>query len=111
MLVDAHVHVVSSDTTRYPLRPSGIGSERLLQVSAPVQEFEAAMHAAGLDAAVLVQAMGAYGTDNSYLLEVASGRQSQFAAVVIVDLNEAGASSLPRWRTGSSSPQSTALRD
>jgi predicted TIM-barrel fold metal-dependent hydrolase len=83
VIVDSHVHVVSRDTTRYPLRPSGVGSDWYVSDPIDADGLRAEMAAAGVDRAVLVQAFGAYSTDNTYVLDAAA--ETGFPAVVIVE--------------------------
>jgi L-fuconolactonase len=85
MIVDTHVHVVASDQERYPLRPSGVGSQWFREHPVTAEEFAATAAAAGVDRAVLVQAFGAYGTDNSYVVDAAGAAPERFVSVGIVD--------------------------
>ena len=85
MLVDTHVHVIASDTERYPLRPSGVGSQWFREHPVSVEEFTAKASACGVDRAVLVQAFTAYGSDNSYVLDAAAAAPDRFVSVGIVD--------------------------
>ena len=85
MIVDTHVHVIADDATRYPLRPSGIGSEWFREHPVTVEQFAAAAAAAGVDRAVLVQAFGAYGTDNAYVVDAVAAAPDRFVSVGIVD--------------------------
>ena len=88
MVVDTHVHVVSDDLDRYPLRPSGIGSDWYLTRPVTAERLVELMDDAGVDRAVLVQAFGAYGTDNGYTVDAARARPDRFTAVVIVDVDD-----------------------
>lgn len=84
-VADSHLHVVSPDTTRYPLDPPGLPVDSwFLQhpVSAPRLLEE--MSAAGVDAGLLVQPMGAYRFDNSYVADAAAA-SPRLRAVCIVD--------------------------
>src|SRR5436190_5167695 len=83
MVVDTHVHVVG-DESRYPLNPPGVGSNWFREAPVDVEEFSRLMDEAGVDRAVLVQAMGAYGFDNDYVLDAAATDPSRFKSVVIV---------------------------
>ena len=74
LIVDTHVHVVAPDDVRYPLRPSGVGSQWFREHPVSAEEYAATATAAGVDRAVLVQAHGAYGSDNSYVLDAVGGR-------------------------------------
>lgn len=85
-VVDAHVHVVADDRERYPLRPGGFGRvwwERPCSVEVLLAE----MDAAGVDRTVVVQAVGPYGFDNGYLLDVVAARRDRLVGVVAVDLD------------------------
>ena len=46
MIVDTHVHVIADDATRYPLRPSGIGSEWFREHPVSAEQFAATATAA-----------------------------------------------------------------
>lgn len=85
MLVDTHVHVVAPDDVRYPLRPSGVGSQWFREHPVSAEEYAATAVAAGVERAVLVQAHGAYGTDNSYVLDAVAAAPDRLVSVVIVD--------------------------
>jgi predicted TIM-barrel fold metal-dependent hydrolase len=91
MIVDTHVHVVAADEARYPLRPSGIGSSWFREHPVTVEEFAASAAAVGIDRAVLVQAFGAYGTDNTYVVDAAASTPERFVSVGIVDAEDPGA--------------------
>lgn len=82
-VIDAHVHVVSSDVERYPLRPSGIGSDWYVRAPVDVDALRAEMAAAGVAGAVLLQAYGPYTTDNSYVLD--AGAASALPVVVVAE--------------------------
>jgi predicted TIM-barrel fold metal-dependent hydrolase len=85
LVVDTHVHVVARDETRYPLRPSGVGSQWFREHPVTAEEFLAMATTAGVDGAVLVQPHGAYGSDNSYVLDALAVAPDRFVGVVIVD--------------------------
>ena len=91
MIVDTHVHVVAPDQVRYPLHPSGVGSQWFREVPVSAEEFAATASAAGVDRAVLVQAFGAYGVDNSYVVDAAAAHPDRFVSVGIVDVEDPGA--------------------
>jgi len=84
-MVDGHTHVASSDTARYPLAPTGVGSD-WWQDGADVASLLAAMDAAGVDRAVVVQAVGAYGYDCSYAVDAVASAPHRLALVGAVDL-------------------------
>ena len=85
MIVDTHVHVVARDETRFPLRPSGVGSQWFREHPVTAEEYLATATAAGVEGAVLVQAHGSYGSDNAYVLDALRVAPDRFVAVVIVD--------------------------
>ena len=86
VLVDTHTHVISDDLERYPLRVADYpGGEWVHEAPVTAEELLTEMGAAGVDRAVLVQAQGGYGTDNSYVLDARAAYPGSFGAVVIVD--------------------------
>lgn len=85
MIVDTHVHVVAPDETRFPLRPSGVGSQWFREHPVTVEEYLDTASGAGVDRAVLVQAHGAYGSDNAYVLDALRAAPDRLVGVVIVD--------------------------
>jgi L-fuconolactonase len=84
VIVDTHVHVVAPDEARYPLRPAGVGSQWFREHPVSVEEYAATVSAAGVERAVLVQAFGAYTTDNTYVVDAAAA-DDRFVSVVIVE--------------------------
>lgn len=85
MIVDTHVHVVSDDPARYPLRPSVATNEWYLEHPCSGPRLRELMVEAGVDAAVLVQGVGAYEFDNSYVLAAAAAAPGVFTPVVCTD--------------------------
>ena len=85
MIVDTHVHVVAAERERYPLRPAGISLDWFRDASVTVDDFLELMTAAGVDRAVLVQPMSAYGFDNRYVTDAARVHSERLASVVILD--------------------------
>jgi predicted TIM-barrel fold metal-dependent hydrolase len=91
VIVDTHVHVVSDDLARHPLRP-GVATNPWYEThpcSGPA--LRALMAEAEVDAAVLVQGVGAYGFDNSYVMEAAGEDPGRFTPVVCTDRSRADA--------------------
>ncbi|MEL7207743.1 MAG: amidohydrolase family protein [Actinomycetota bacterium] len=84
-VVDAHVHVASGDEHRFPRSPSGLGSEWWRNPSGG-SELTSAMDDAGVDRAVVVQAVGVYGYDCTYAAEVVSASGGRLALVGAVDM-------------------------
>ncbi len=91
MIVDTHVHVVARDQARFPLRPSGVGSQWFREHPVSAEEYRLIATAAGVDRAVLVQAHGAYGSDNTYVLDALRVAPERWVGVVIVDPADADA--------------------
>ena len=84
MIIDAHTHIFSLDTARYPLadlnstyRPQADGSADLLH-----QE----MARSGVDRALTITA-GFYGWDNAYAMDQLVGREDWLAVGTLVDSN------------------------
>ena len=83
-IVDAHVHVWTSDTERYPLAP-GVDKKDLWRPSfKPEQHFEYS-RSVGRVRLNMVQ-MFWYGTDHSYILDLIAGDRDTFAGTGIVEL-------------------------
>jgi L-fuconolactonase len=85
VIVDTHVHVVAADRERYPLHPTGLSIDWFHEAPVTVDDFLELMTAAGVDRAVLVQPMSAYGFDNRYVIDSARTHSDRLAGVVIVD--------------------------
>ena len=86
LVVDTHTHVISDDLEKYPLQVADYpGVEWVYEAPVTAEELLAEMAAAGVDRAVLVQALGGYGTDNSYVVDARSAYPESFSAVAIVD--------------------------
>ncbi len=85
-LVDTHVHVIATDEGRYPLQPSGVTGPWYRDDPCTVERLLDLMAAAGVDAAVLVQAISAYGHDNRYTLDAAAQHPGQTTPVACVDV-------------------------
>lgn len=96
-MIDTHVHVVSDDKTRYPLRLYG-ESDWVHEFGCSAERYATLMDEAEVTQAVLVQAVGAYTDDNRYCVDAANADPERFAAVVYVDLHDRGAlDALGRW--------------
>ena len=86
-VTDAHVHVVSSDTDRFPLRPGGFGRDWWTGRAVDAAQVTRDLDAARVRRAVIVQAVGPYGNDNRYAQEVVTESSGRFAVVVAIDTN------------------------
>jgi L-fuconolactonase len=96
VIVDTHTHVIAPDTSRFPLRPSGVGSTWFRDAPCDADELATLTADAGVDAAVLVQAFGAYSYDNAYVIAAAAERADRFVSVAIVDAEDPGSPRLLR---------------
>ena len=95
MIIDTHSHIIAPDKTKYPLQPFGLeqgtGDDRrpaswFEDVPASAEQLLEVMDGAGVDGALLVQAMGAYSYDNAYIVDSAAVYPDRFSSVVIVDV-------------------------
>jgi predicted TIM-barrel fold metal-dependent hydrolase len=84
-VTDAHVHVVAKDTDRFPLRPGDFGRDWWTGRPVDAEHVTRDLDAAGVDRAVIVQAVGPYGNDNRYAHEVVAASGGRFALVVAID--------------------------
>jgi len=84
-VVDSHVHVVSDDLARHPLRPGVATNPWYLEHPCSGPQLRGLMAEAGVDRAVLVQGVGAYEYDNGYVLEAAAAAPGIFTPVVCAD--------------------------
>ena len=84
-VTDAHVHVVSGDTHRFPVRPTGFGRDWWTGRTVDAAQVARDLDAAGVERAVIVQAVGPYRNDNRYAQQVVAEADGRFALVVAVD--------------------------
>jgi L-fuconolactonase len=85
-IVDIHPHVVAADHARYPLAPVEGGlSEWARERPVTCEELLAAMDAAGVDQAVLVQPSTAHGFDNRYTADSAAAHPDRLGWVGTLD--------------------------
>jgi L-fuconolactonase len=88
VIVDTHTHVIARDETRYPLRPSGVGSQWYRETPCSAAELAELTTRSNVDAAVLVQAFGAYSYDNTYVVDSAKAFPERFVSIAIVDAED-----------------------
>jgi len=81
--IDAHVHVWTPDTQRYPLAP-GYSKEQMVIPSFTPEELFANARPCGVERIVLIQ-MSYYQSDNSYMLDIMRKHKGIFSGVAIVD--------------------------
>jgi L-fuconolactonase len=116
-LIDTHTHALSPDTATYPLAPVG-GHQSDWSAKRPVSyaKLLAAMDAAGIARAVVVQASTAYGNDNRYVVAAVKAHPDRFTGVFSIDVLaddnvtelrhwlDAGLSGLRLFTTGTTMP-------
>lgn len=98
-IIDSHTHVISSDTDRYPFAPVG-GHQSDWSKARPVDHdgLIAAMDAAGIAQAVVVQASTVYGHDASYVVEAIKAHPSRFVGVFSIDaMADDAVEQMKRW--------------
>ncbi len=88
--IDAHVHVWTPDTAKYPLAPGFEGREMAPPSFTPEELFAHAVPE-GVSRVVLIQ-MSFYQYDNRYLLDMMAAHPEVFGGVAIIDPDSSGAS-------------------
>jgi predicted TIM-barrel fold metal-dependent hydrolase len=83
--IDAHVHVWTSDTRRYPLAPN-FRKEEMIPANFPPEELFAHTRPCGVKRIVLIQ-MSYYGWDNSYMLDMMQQHPGVFSGVARIEEN------------------------
>jgi L-fuconolactonase len=83
--VDTHVHVGCADVARYPRSPRGVGSDWWRTGDHGSGPLVAALDAAGVARAVVVQAVGPYGYDCRCAADAVGERPDRLRLVVAVD--------------------------
>jgi L-fuconolactonase len=86
MIVDSHTHVASPDTHRYPRTPRGLGTTWWTDGDHSAAALVGAMDGAGVDRAVVVQAVGPYGYDCGYAVDAAATFPERLALVGAIDM-------------------------
>jgi predicted TIM-barrel fold metal-dependent hydrolase len=86
--IDAHVHVWTPDTQRYPLAEGFIRDKDMVPPSFTPLELFSHCRAEGVSRIVLIQ-MSFYKFDNSYMLDVLAAQPGAFSGVGIVDESKA----------------------
>ncbi len=92
--IDAHVHVWTPDTKRYPLAP-GWRREQMRPPSFTPWQLLAHARAVGVERVVLIQ-MSFYGFDNSYMLDVMERFPGTFSGVAVIDERDRPADTMRR---------------
>jgi L-fuconolactonase len=86
LVVDTHTHVVSADCTRFPLQTPDFPSAWVRESPVAVGGLLAALDSGGVRGAVLVQAAGAYGFDNSYVAEARGADPARLVNAAVIDM-------------------------
>ncbi|MCU1393975.1 MAG: amidohydrolase [Ilumatobacteraceae bacterium] len=85
--IDTHVHVACADVARFPRRPTGVGSGWWAEPSGQSEAVLDVARRAGAAKVVVVQAVGAYGTDSSCAASAVNARADFTSLVVAPDLS------------------------
>ena len=89
MIIDTHTHVSSSDSARYPFKPGDFPTSKWWMKDASVEHLGKVLDDGGVDRAVLVQGIGAYGFDNRYVVDAAATDAERFRCVIAIDMDTA----------------------
>jgi predicted TIM-barrel fold metal-dependent hydrolase len=81
--IDAHSHIWTPDTHRYPLA-SGYRRAQMEPPSFTVEELQQNMEAVGVNRVVLIQ-MSFYGYDNSYMTDTIAKFPGTFSGVAVIE--------------------------
>jgi predicted TIM-barrel fold metal-dependent hydrolase len=95
--IDAHAHVWTSDTAKYPLAP-GYRTAEMRPPSFTPEELLDHAEPCGVRRVVLIQ-MSYYQTDNQYMLDAIAARPDRFRGVAIVDEQRQPAEQMKRLAT------------
>jgi predicted TIM-barrel fold metal-dependent hydrolase len=97
-VIDTHTHVIGADKVRYPLKPRKLSGEWYLEAPHSAEELAACMDGAGVEQAVLVQAVGAYTYENDYAADSGVAHPARFASACCIDpLVEGAVPTLRHW--------------
>ena len=99
-VIDTHTHVVSPDLSRFPLETPDFPAEWVRESPVAVDGLLAALDAGGVRGAVLVQAKGAYGFDNSYIAEARAAAPARLVSAAVIDLAAADRETVLRYWCG-----------
>ncbi len=91
MIFDTHTHAIAPDQRAYPLRPGDFGSDWYRTAPHSAEQLVERMDHAGVERAVLVQAVGAYGHDSRYVADSVAHHPDRLVGVCSVDPTLPGA--------------------
>lgn len=94
--IDAHSHVWTPDTERYPVLP-GHDVRKRTPVSFTPEELLAEARPCGVERVVLIQ-MSWYGADNRYMLDAMARYRGVFSGVAVIDENDRPAEAMRRLK-------------
>ncbi|MES2188470.1 MAG: amidohydrolase family protein [Pseudomonadota bacterium] len=91
-VLDIHPHIITTDMEKYPRDPLG-GNQSTWSRDRPAtaEQLIAAMDAAGVARAAIVQASTCYGFDNTYVADAVAAYPDRFTGVFSVDMRAADA--------------------
>jgi L-fuconolactonase len=99
-IVDTHTHVVAADRDRYPRHQPAqpLGSDWSERHPVDAEQLLATLDAAGVHGAVLVQPVGTYGFDNSYVADAPAVAPGRLVGVSVIDMEDDGrVDALTHW--------------
>ena len=96
-MIDTHTHVIGADHARYPLNPRPLSGEWYLEAPHTAEELRDCMDEAGVEQAVLVQAVGAYMYENDYAADSSVAYPERFASACCIDPLEPNAADRLRY--------------
>ncbi len=96
-MIDTHTHVVGADHERYPLEPRNLSGKWYLEAPHTAEELLACMDEAGVEQAVLVQAVGAYTYANDYAADSGLAHPERLASACCIDPLARGADETLRY--------------
>src|SRR5947199_2387700 len=91
LLIDTHTHVASADRDRYPRDSPAtrLGSDWADTHPLDAEQLVATLDAAGVHGAVLVQPVGYYRFDNSYLADALTVAPRRLVGNSVIDMQTA----------------------
>lgn len=96
--IDIHPHIISPDTTRYPVAPLyGKRSDWSETRPRSFEDLLAGMDEAGIQKACIVHSSTTYGFDNSYVADMVATNKERFTGVFSVDMAAPDAASMVRY--------------
>lgn len=84
-VTDAHLHVVSKDTDRFPLLLRGVGRDWWTGRAVDAEQIARDLAESGVERGVVVQAVGPYYNDNRYARDAVAQSGGRFALVAAID--------------------------